>query len=160
MKTNKRSRISLHLAALLPLGLFAACAHTPRYAEPNLPPNQLAVLACTAPVWIVSLDGQSVSPSAFSDLTRVRVSPGAHQVVLSYRRLNAHTAPAPRINGAVASAGEISSAIHKNTDVTTYSLHDISLNFVAKPGFTYVVNEGISANRWNPTVTSVAPNFA
>jgi len=152
MKTTKPTRLLLLLAILLPLALLVSCAHTQRYVEPKLPPNELANLECSAPVWIVSLDGQSVSASVFSDVTRVRIIPGAHWVELSYRRTDNHVAPAPRLNGDVYNAGEVSSAIHENSRVTTYSLHNVTLNFVAKPRFAYVVNNGLSEQSWNPTI--------
>jgi hypothetical protein len=152
MKTTKLSRVLLLLVALLPLALLTSCAHTQRYAEPNLPPNELATLEWSAPVWIVSLDGQSVSSSVFSDLTRVRIVPGAHRVELSYRRTDNRVAPAPRLNGDVYNAGEISSSIHDNARVTTYSLQNVTLNFVAKPRFAYSVKDGLSEKSWNPTI--------
>jgi hypothetical protein len=152
MTTIRRSPRFFLLVVLLPLALLTSCAHTQRYAEPNLPPNELATLEVTAPVWIVSLDGGSVSSSVFSDRTRIRILPGPHRVELAYQHTNIHTAPAPQLNGAVFNAGEISSSIHENTQVTTYSLHNVPLDFVAKPGFTYFIEAGISAKTWNPTI--------
>jgi hypothetical protein len=157
MKTKNYSRQLLGFFALLPLALLASCASTPRYAEPNLPPDQFAVLEISAPMWLVSLDGQSVASSTFSDRTRVRVAPGAHNVVVSYRGMQTHSAPAPQVNGAVYNAGEVSSSFHENADVTTFSKHDMSLNFVAKPGFTYDVDPNIAGHIWNPLIKEVTP---
>jgi hypothetical protein len=157
MKTNNYSWLLPKFAAVVPLALLASCASTPRYVEPNLPPDQVAVLEITAPMWIVSLDGQSVASSTFSDRTRVRVAPGAHNVVVSYRGMQTHSAPAPQVNGAVYNAGEVSSSIHENADVTTFSLHDMNLNFVAKPGFTYDVDPNIAGHIWNPLIREVTP---
>ena len=155
MKTSHYSRLLLKFAAAVPLVLLASCVSTPRYVEPNLPPDQVAILEITAPMWIVSLDGQSVESSTFSDRTRVRVSPGTHNVEVSYRGMQTRSAPAPQINGAVYNAGEVSSSIHENADVTTFSMRDMNLNFVAKPGFTYDVNANVVGHSWNPTITEI-----
>ena len=143
----------LDLVALLPLALLVSCAHTPRYAEPNLPQDGLAVLEWAVPVWIVSLDGQSVSTSAFNDRTRVRVSPGIHSVEVAYKRTAMHSgSAAPPIKGAVVDAGAVSSWMHEPDSVTTSSLQNVTLNFDAKPGNTYVVQDGRIGNRWNPKI--------
>ena len=75
----------LDFVALIPMALLVSCAHTPRYAEPNVPQDGLTVLEWAAPVWIVALDGQSVSSSVFNDRNRVRVSPGTHSVEVAYK---------------------------------------------------------------------------
>lgn len=148
---------ALQLIAMIPLALLVSCAHTARYAAPDLPPNQLAVLEISAPVWIVSLDGQAVASATFSDRTRVKVSPGPHQVEVSYRRLELHSAPPPVFNGPVYNAQEVSSSIQGNRDMTQYSLHNRNVNFVAKAGATYDVDAGLTVNSWNPTITEVTP---
>ena len=152
MKTNNSSRRLLKFGAAVTLVALTSCAHTPRYAEPNLPKDQLAVLEITAPVWFVSLDGQSVASSTFSDRTRVRVSPGAHSVEVSYRGMQAHSAPAPVLNGPVYNAREVSSYDYGNLDNTTFSKGNLNLNFVAKPGFIYDVDARVVGHSWNARI--------
>jgi len=157
MKTNNWAKGLFKLVVVVPLALLSSCAHTPRYVEPKLPQDQLAVLDIAAPVWIISLDGQTVTTSSFSDHTRVRVCPGRHSVELSYRHMETHNTPPPVFNGAVYNAREVSSYGHENANVTKTSLNDINLNFVAKPGFTYGVDAGAVGNSWNPTIREVMP---
>lgn len=146
------------LTLLLMMALLVSCAHTPRYAEPNLPQDGLAVLECAVPVWIVALDGQNVSTSVFNDRTRVRISPGIHTVEVAYKRTTMRSgSAAPPIKGAVLDASAVSSWMHEPDRVTTFSLQNVTLNFDAKPGNTYVVQNGRISNRWNPKIGEFTP---
>ncbi|HLP77724.1 MAG TPA: hypothetical protein VK327_12500 [Candidatus Paceibacterota bacterium] len=75
----------LHLLMLVlavPL-LAVSCAHTKTYVEPSGPAEQCAVLMADAPLWLVTLDGESILGGGFSDHREIKVQPGAHELEVS-----------------------------------------------------------------------------
>ncbi len=117
-----------------------SCAQMPLYREPDLPEAKTAALEATLPVWIVSIDGERVSNLGVPEDRRIKILPGPHNVEVTYRGTDTKIKD---------SSEQIGPEMIERKRVSS---GNVKLNFIARAGRTYFVNDGREGNKWRPTI--------
>ncbi len=129
MNQLKLRRATDVLFACFVLILAAGCASTRSYVEPSETAGPAAKVEATAPVWILSIDGRPVSGTGFDDTRSLRLTPGRHEVVVTFRTTETVDA---------APEGSQRSPLPNKVHRPTVS-QPVKIPITAKPGFNYVI---------------------
>jgi hypothetical protein len=129
--------------------MTVSCAHTKSYIEP-VASEQTAVLQVDVPLWLISVDGEKVSNGiGLRDRKEVRVRQGRHKLELSLAGFRSVMAGYP--NGS-----------ERMVKRSFQSVGTAQLDFLAWPGYTYVVSHeenrvNEDSFRWKATINEFKP---
>jgi hypothetical protein len=125
----------------LVLLIFAGCVSG--YREPAIPRSEMAALNATSPLWIVTIDGKSVSRAGITGHKKFRVAPGQHVVEVQYSQVSLPTEQ---------SDGDSTYAVRHHIS----SNRNIPVQFFATRGTTYYVRADRSGDAWRPFITDIS----
>ena len=128
--------------ALLFLPLLAGCAT--KYQEPSRAENTGTIIEAVAPVWIVGIDGKTVSRIGFTGDQKFSLFPGARVIELGY-------------SGGDQRAYENWRGERRTLGVTVRSRKNLRLSFAARPGHHYYAHAGVIGGTWHPYINEAGP---